>query len=165
LYSEAHPEIQWSQKERKEIEEDAYYKWLNAGRPEGKGHLFWQEAEEEKFINTFFPKTPPTEMEVIELDYHAPRAPSKKHDSGYKGTSYLDAGYIYAPYVPLMSTPVVLDNIFIDLSTVRSTGSRYKEYERLRNSEELTDILSREIAEEIDREIIQDLRNCYDNLY
>lgn len=29
---------------------------------------------------------------------------------GYKGDSYMDAGYFYAPYVPLTQTPVVLQN-------------------------------------------------------
>ncbi len=29
--------------------------------------------------------------------------------TGYKGVSFLDAGYFYAPYVPLMQTPVMLD--------------------------------------------------------
>ena len=28
---------------------------------------------------------------------------------GYKGNSYVDSGYFYAPYVPMVSTPVVLD--------------------------------------------------------
>lgn len=28
---------------------------------------------------------------------------------GYKGESYMDSGYIFAPYVPLTSTPVILD--------------------------------------------------------
>jgi len=28
---------------------------------------------------------------------------------GYKGTSYMDTGYFFAPYVPLTQTPVVLD--------------------------------------------------------
>jgi len=28
---------------------------------------------------------------------------------GYKGTSVLDAGYFYAPYIPITQTPVVLD--------------------------------------------------------
>lgn len=33
---------------------------------------------------------------------------------GYKGASCMDSGYIYAPYVPLTRTPVVLDpNVFI----------------------------------------------------
>ena len=28
---------------------------------------------------------------------------------GYRGNSYIDAGYFYCPYVPLVSTPVVFD--------------------------------------------------------
>jgi hypothetical protein len=28
---------------------------------------------------------------------------------GYKGSSYMDSGYFYAPYVPMTQTPVVLD--------------------------------------------------------
>ncbi len=28
---------------------------------------------------------------------------------GYKGQSFMDSGYFYAPYIPLTQTPVVLD--------------------------------------------------------
>jgi hypothetical protein len=28
---------------------------------------------------------------------------------GYKGNSYMDGGYFYAPYIPNTNTPVVLD--------------------------------------------------------
>ena len=28
---------------------------------------------------------------------------------GFKGDSYMDSGYFYAPYIPLLSTPTVLD--------------------------------------------------------
>lgn len=28
---------------------------------------------------------------------------------GYKGASYMDTGYFYAPYIPMTQTPVVLD--------------------------------------------------------
>jgi hypothetical protein len=28
---------------------------------------------------------------------------------GYKGDSYMDTGYFYAPYIPITQTPVVLD--------------------------------------------------------
>lgn len=28
---------------------------------------------------------------------------------GYKGASYMDTGYFYAPYIPITQTPVVLD--------------------------------------------------------
>lgn len=28
---------------------------------------------------------------------------------GYKGASYMDSGYFYAPYIPIQTSPVVLD--------------------------------------------------------
>jgi hypothetical protein len=35
--------------------------------------------------------------------------PDKDYLMGYKGNSYLDAGYFYAPYIPMTTSPVVLD--------------------------------------------------------
>ena len=32
---------------------------------------------------------------------------------GYKGPSYMDSGYFYAPYLPLVQTPVVLERTFL----------------------------------------------------
>lgn len=41
--------------------------------------------------------------------YKDPLFPNCKILLGYKGNSVLDAGYFYAPYIPLLSTPTVLD--------------------------------------------------------
>jgi hypothetical protein len=41
--------------------------------------------------------------------YKDPLFPNCKILMGYKGSSVLDAGYFYAPYIPLLSTPTVLD--------------------------------------------------------
>ena len=41
--------------------------------------------------------------------YKDPLFPSCKILMGFKGNSVLDAGYFYAPYIPLLSTPTVLD--------------------------------------------------------
>jgi len=41
--------------------------------------------------------------------YKDPLFPNCKILMGYKGGSVLDAGYFYAPYIPLLSTPTVLD--------------------------------------------------------
>jgi hypothetical protein len=41
--------------------------------------------------------------------YKDPLFPSCKILMGFKGNSALDAGYFYAPYIPLLSTPTVLD--------------------------------------------------------
>lgn len=41
--------------------------------------------------------------------YKDPLFPSCKILLGFKGSSVLDAGYMYAPYIPLLSTPTVLD--------------------------------------------------------
>ncbi len=128
-------ERKWSEKELKEIEENAYFKWIDAGRPNGDSSHFWRQAEKEYNKN---------EIEVIRLNYHAPIKSSPSY-GGY---------YTWAPYVPLVSTPVVLNpNQFVDLSTVINTNNRYQPYKDLR------DILAKEINDEIDREILMDLRN------
>lgn len=41
--------------------------------------------------------------------YKDPLFPTNQMLLGYKGDSYMDAGYFYCPYVPLTQTPVVLD--------------------------------------------------------
>lgn len=41
--------------------------------------------------------------------YKDPLFPNCKILQGYKGNSAMDAGYFYAPYIPLLSTPTVLD--------------------------------------------------------
>ena len=41
--------------------------------------------------------------------YKDPLFPTGQLLMGYKGDSYMDSGYFYAPYVPLTQTPVVLD--------------------------------------------------------
>jgi len=41
--------------------------------------------------------------------YKDPLFPSSQILLGYKGDSYMDSGYFYAPYVPLTQTPVVMD--------------------------------------------------------
>lgn len=41
--------------------------------------------------------------------YKDPLFPSCKILMGFKGNSVLDSGYFYAPYIPLLSTPTVLD--------------------------------------------------------
>jgi len=41
--------------------------------------------------------------------YKDPLFPNCKILMGYKGGSVLDSGYFYAPYIPLLSTPTVLD--------------------------------------------------------
>jgi hypothetical protein len=41
--------------------------------------------------------------------YKDPLFPNCKILMGFKGSSVLDSGYFYAPYVPLLSTPTVLD--------------------------------------------------------
>lgn len=45
--------------------------------------------------------------------YKDPLAKNGEILMGYKGDSYMDSGYFYAPYYPITKTPVVLDpNIF-----------------------------------------------------
>lgn len=41
--------------------------------------------------------------------YKDPQFPSNQLLMGYKGNSYMDSGFFFCPYVPLVQTPVVLD--------------------------------------------------------
>ena len=41
--------------------------------------------------------------------YKDPYFPANKILLGYKGNSFLETGYVYAPYVPLIMTPLVYD--------------------------------------------------------
>lgn len=41
--------------------------------------------------------------------YKDPAFPTNQLLLGYKGDSYMDAGYFYCPYIPLTQTPVVMD--------------------------------------------------------
>lgn len=41
--------------------------------------------------------------------YKDPQFPTNKLLMGYKGDTYMDSGFFYCPYVPLMQTPLVLD--------------------------------------------------------
>ncbi len=51
-----------------------------------------------------------------------PFFPTTKWVMGYKGSSFLDTGYVFAPYIPLYSTPtVVLD----DFMARRGVGTQY----------------------------------------
>ena len=42
--------------------------------------------------------------------YRDPYMPSYLMLVGHKGSTFLEAGYVYAPYVPLQLTPLVFDN-------------------------------------------------------
>jgi len=44
--------------------------------------------------------------------YKSPSIPKDGHLAGYKGDSLFDAGYIYAPYMPIMSTQLLMDETF-----------------------------------------------------
>ena len=45
--------------------------------------------------------------------YKSPYMPSTKWLMGWKGTNFLDAGYVYSPYVPIQATPTVVLDDFI----------------------------------------------------
>lgn len=44
--------------------------------------------------------------------YKSPSIPSDGYLAGYKGSSLFDAGYIYAPYMPIMTTQLLMDETF-----------------------------------------------------
>jgi len=41
--------------------------------------------------------------------YHDPNYPKNELLIGYKGTSAIDSGYVYAPYLPITATPTLID--------------------------------------------------------
>lgn len=55
--------------------------------------------------------------------YKDPMAPANKILVGHKGTSMFETGYVYAPYVPLYTTPVFMDPN--DMTPRRAVMSRY----------------------------------------
>lgn len=100
---------EWDEETRKQIEEISYFKWIDAGRPAGMEQQFWEEAEREMASKKHYDAV---EEEIIEINFRRPGKKGPKHEwsgNGWKGDSHLDTGYYYAPYVPLQTTPVVLD--------------------------------------------------------
>jgi len=55
--------------------------------------------------------------------YRDPYAPSNTILIGHKGSSILESGYIYAPYVPMQLTPVMVNPF--DFKNVRGIQTRY----------------------------------------
>lgn len=55
--------------------------------------------------------------------YKDPYFPRNKILVGYKGGSYLETGYVYAPYVPLIVTPTIFK--FDDFTPTRGVMTRY----------------------------------------
>jgi hypothetical protein len=45
--------------------------------------------------------------------YKDPFFPSNQWLMGYKGGSFLEAGYVYAPYIPLYTTPMIVLDDFV----------------------------------------------------
>lgn len=80
---------EWTEKNHKEIESLAYFKWVDSGRPIGQDKYFWDLAEQEIWEKEH--------VEVIEITY-----PAKKKtiwgfeytwgyddDDDYNGISYI----------------------------------------------------------------------------
>jgi len=55
--------------------------------------------------------------------YKDPYFPRNKILVGYKGSSFLETGYVYAPYVPLIVTPVIYK--YDDLTPTKGVMTRY----------------------------------------
>lgn len=55
--------------------------------------------------------------------YKDPYFPRNKMLVGYKGSSFLETGFVYAPYVPLIVTPVIYK--FDDLTPTKGVMTRY----------------------------------------
>ena len=55
--------------------------------------------------------------------YKDPYFPRNKILVGYKGSSFLETGFVYAPYVPLIVTPVIYK--YDDLTPTKGVMTRY----------------------------------------
>jgi len=55
--------------------------------------------------------------------YRDPYSPANTMLIGHKGTSILESGYIYAPYVPMQLTPVMYNPF--DFKPIRGIMTRY----------------------------------------
>jgi len=51
-----------------------------------------------------------------------PLCPANKIYVGYKGNSFFDAGYVYCPYIPLYTTPTIID---VDFKPRRAIMTRF----------------------------------------
>lgn len=58
--------------------------------------------------------------------YKTPHFPRNKLLIGFKGSGFLETGFVYAPYVPLIVTPVVYD--FESLNSHRGVMTRYAKH-------------------------------------
>ena len=98
---------EWSEETRKEIEQKAYWKWCEAGKPLNQDQYFWSLAEKELIAERYAA----IEEEIIEINFRRHQKNTerfiKTDGRGYQGESFIDPGYFYAPYVPLSTTPVV----------------------------------------------------------
>ena len=63
-------EEQWTNKEKKEISDIAYFKWIDAGCPDGMDQFFWNQAVKEKLDER-------DSFEIIEVNLTKPK-PAKK---------------------------------------------------------------------------------------
>lgn len=51
----------------------------------------------------------PPKLQSTKLEWIVPLEEKGQYLVGYKGNSYLESGYFYAPYVPIVQTPTVID--------------------------------------------------------
>ena len=59
--------------------------------------------------------------DVIRVDDNDSSIDMKQYLIGYKGNSYMDIGYVYAPYIPAQLTPVISEfNSFVPKKTIQS---------------------------------------------
>lgn len=60
------------------------------------------------------------ELEIQREEEEAKKIFSNNKIIARKGTTYMDAGYIYAPYVPMETTPSINENQRFRISDVRT---------------------------------------------
>lgn len=56
--------------------------------------------------------------------YADPQAPADKILLAYKGSSFFETGYVYAPYIPLYTTPTIMDTDFVPRKALMTRYAR-----------------------------------------
>ncbi len=146
---------EWSEATRKEIEQKAYWKWCEAGKPLNQDQHFWSLAEEELVKERYAA----IEEEIIEINFRRHQPNNNKPGGGYKGDSYLDSGYFYAPYIPLTQTPVVLN---IETVNIQAQNRKLKAVwtmeaaQDLRNMHDISDELTNQLISELNYIVEED---------
>jgi hypothetical protein len=75
--------IEWDKESLQKIEQNSYFKWVDAGKPNGRSQEFWNEAEQELIQERHYDSI---DEEVIEVNFR----PKTKKQPWFYGDIPLD---------------------------------------------------------------------------